>query len=302
MDPAKFSEYKFVEGKPNTFAFFEKKATSFTVTYVVIDFPSKKCAVIDPVTNFNLASGVATYDSADKILKFIKDNGLECVLILDTHVHADHLTAAGYMKEKLGVKYGIGFHVTTVQETFSKVFNLNDVPTNGSQFDMLFNEGDKFEIGSIKCSVLHTPGHTPACLSYVIGDSVFCGDTIFMPDMGSARCDFPGGSATTLYNSIQKILSLPEEYKIYVGHDYAPGGRDYGWETTVKEQKEKNKHTKTGTTVDEFVAFREKRDAELGVPELLYPSIQVNMRGGNFPTPESNGSTYVKLPITDKKN
>ena len=281
---------------PEVTAFFDD-ATN-TVSYVVRDPAGRQCAVIDSVLDFDYSSGRTDTKSADEVIAFIKANELELAWILESHVHADHLSAAPYIQERLGGKIGIGDQITVVQDTFGKVFNEGtEFQRDGSQFDKLFTEGDSFHIGQLRGDVLHTPGHTPACLTYVIGDAAFVGDTLFMPDFGTARCDFPGGSAQTLYDSIQKILALPDETRIFVGHDYkAPGRDEFAWESTVGEQKAKNIHI-AGNTSDGFVEMRETRDAKLGMPKLIIPSIQTNMRAGQMPPADDNGTTYLKVPV-----
>ena len=281
---------------PSVSAFFDEPTN--TATYLVRDPRSKACAVIDSVLDLDYAAGRITTASADKIIKEVEEQGLETEWILETHVHADHLSAAPYLQQRLGGKVGIGASITVVQEVFGKVFNAGtEFERDGSQFDELFSEQDRFTIGSLSGFVLHTPGHTPACLTYVIGDAAFVGDTLFMPDYGTARCDFPGGSARTLWHSIQKILSLPDETRIFTCHDYkAPGRDEFAWESTVGEQKAKNKHVATSTE-DEFVEMREARDATLSMPKLIVPSIQVNMRAGHMPPAEDNGTVYLKVPV-----
>jgi glyoxylase-like metal-dependent hydrolase (beta-lactamase superfamily II) len=270
-----------------------------TMTYLLRDPSSTACAVVDSVLDFDYSSGRTDTGSADAVIANIKARGLDLVWILESHVHADHLSAAPYIQKTLGGKIGISDQITVVQDTFGKVFNAGtEFQRDGSQFDQLFREQDRFEIGALTGLVLHTPGHTPACLTYVIGDAAFVGDTLFMPDFGTARCDFPGGSAQTLFASIQKILTLPDETRIFVGHDYKAPGRDtYAWETTVGAQKTANVHIGAGKTAAEFVEMREARDATLGMPKLIVPSIQVNMRGGNMPEPEADGGVYLKLPV-----
>ncbi len=282
---------------PKVKAFFDEPTN--TVSYIVTDPTSSKCAVIDSVLGFDQSSGRTDTEFADRIITYIRAEGLEVQWILESHVHADHLSAAPYLQEKLGGKIGIGAQITVVQDTFGKIFNEGTgFQRDGSQFDGLFEDGDSFHIGQMRCDVLHTPGHTPACLTYVIEDAAFVGDTLFMPDFGTARADFPGGSAGDLYQSIQKILTLPDETRIFVGHDYkAPGREDYAWETTVGAQKSGNIHVGKGTGKAEFVEIREKRDATLAMPKLIVPSLQVNMRAGNMPEPEDNGTTYLKLPV-----
>jgi glyoxylase-like metal-dependent hydrolase (beta-lactamase superfamily II) len=282
---------------PNVKAFFDE-ATN-TVSYVVSEPQGRTCAIIDSVLDYDAASGRTDTRSADAIIAWVKETGLEVAWILESHVHADHLSAAPYLQEALGGKIGIGANITIVQDTFGKVFNEGtEFERDGSQFDALFQDGDSFHIGQMRADVLHTPGHTPACLTYVVGDAAFVGDTLFMPDFGTARCDFPGGSAQDLYNSIQKILALPDETRIFVGHDYkAPGRDEFAWETTVGEQKALNIHVGAGRPMEEFVSMRTKRDATLGMPKLILPSIQTNMRAGQFPEPEDNGTRYFKVPI-----
>ncbi len=281
---------------PDVTAFFDD-ATN-TVSYVVREPEGSACAVIDSVLDFDHASGRTDTGSADRIIAHVRDQGLDCQWVLETHVHADHLSAAPYVQTQLGGKIGIGANITVVQDVFGKVFNEGtEFQRDGSQFDQLFREGDSFHIGQLRGDVLHTPGHTPACMTYVIGDAAFVGDTVFMPDFGTARCDFPGGSAEELYGSIQKILALPDETRIFVGHDYkAPGRDDYAWESTVAEHKARNVHI-ADRSLDEFVKMREERDATLGMPKLIVPSIQINMRAGKMPPAEDNGTTYLKLPV-----
>ena len=282
---------------PVVTAFFDP-ATN-TVSYVVSDPNGSSAAIIDSVLDFDYASGNTDTSSADRIIKYTQDQGLRIDWILETHVHADHLSAAPYLQERLGGKIGIGSEITTVQNTFGKVFNEGTAfQRDGSQFDRLFREGDTFQIGQMRGEVLHTPGHTPACLTYVIGDAAFVGDTLFMPDYGTARCDFPGGSAEALYDSVQKILALPDETRIFVGHDYLPTGRDeFAWESTVAEQKAKNVHVGSGATRETFVEMRRARDATLGMPKLIIPSLQVNMRAGHMPEPDTDGDVYLKVPV-----
>lgn len=282
---------------PRVHAFFDE-ATN-TVSYVVVEPEGRACAVIDSVLDFDYASGRTDTRSADAIIAFLKDQDLRVDWILETHVHADHLSAAPYIQERLGGLIGIGERITVVQETFGKVFNEGTrFRRDGSQFDKLFVEGDVFMIGQLRGEVLHTPGHTPACLTYVIGDAAFVGDTLFMPDFGTARCDFPGGSAAVMFESVQKILSLPDTTRIFVGHDYmAPGRESFAWESTVGEQKAKNVHVGAGRAKEDFVALRQARDATLAMPRLIVPSLQVNMRAGQMPEPEDNGISYLKVPV-----
>ena len=282
---------------PEVTAFFDE-ATN-TVSYVVRDPSGRRAAIIDSVLDFDQASGRTSTNSADAIIEFVKTHGLEVQWLLETHVHADHLSAAPYLQEQLGGKIGIGEKITVVQDVFGKVFNEGtEFRRDGSQFDRLFSEGDSFHIGQMRGDVMHTPGHTPACLTYVIGDAAFVGDTLFMPDFGTARCDFPGGSAEAMWDSVQRILELPEETRIFTCHDYKAEGRDhYAWESTVGEQKAKNVHVGAGHSKEEFVARRTARDATLGMPKLILPSLQVNMRAGQFPEPEDNGVSYLKIPL-----
>jgi len=282
--------------KPNVSAFFDE--ATFTVTYVVSDPATGRAAVIDPVLDFDAASGRTSTTSADKVIAHVSDNELGVDWILETHVHADHLSGAPYIRQKLGGKAAIGRDVTAVQETFKGVFNLKDLATDGSQFDHLFGEGDTFAIGDIEGHVIATPGHTPACITYVIGDAAFVGDTLFMPDFGSARTDFPGGSAPQLYESIQKILALPDDTRLFMCHDYkAPGRDEFAWETSVAEQKASNIHINEKVSRDEFVEMRRGRDSQLGMPKLILPSLQVNLRAGELPEPEDNDVRYLKIPL-----
>ena len=282
---------------PEIKAYFD--APTNTVSYLVTDPVTKKCAVVDSVLNFDYPSGTISYAQADEIIGDITDQGLTLDWLIETHVHADHLSAAPYIQEKLGGKIMISKEITVVQNIFGKVFNAGtEFERDGSQFDMLLADGDTYQVGSIDAKVLHTPGHTPACMAHVIGDAVFVGDTLFMPDGGSARADFPGGDARVLYQSIQKIFTLPDDTRMFICHDYMPGGRDVKWETTVGEQKRDNIHVGKGNSEDDFVAMREARDATLGMPTLIMPSIQVNMRAGHMPQAEDNGSTYLKVPVS----
>ncbi len=282
---------------PAVHSFFDE-ATN-TVTYVVVEPQGRACAVIDSVLDFDYASGRTDTRAADAVVAFITAQGLRLEWVLETHVHADHLSAAPYLQERLGGKLGIGDRITLVQETFGKVFNEGTrFARDGSQFDQLFKDGDSLMIGQQRCDVMHTPGHTPACLTYVVGDAAFVGDTLFMPDYGTARCDFPGGSAATMYDSIQRILTLPDETRIFVCHDYkAPGREEFAWETTVGAQKALNKHVGAGRPKAEFIAMREARDATLAMPRLIIPSLQVNMRAGHMPEPEDDGKSYLKVPV-----
>jgi glyoxylase-like metal-dependent hydrolase (beta-lactamase superfamily II) len=281
---------------PSVTGFFDE--ATFTVTYVATDPESSHAAIIDPVLDYDPASGRTCTSSADAVAAFVGDNGLTVDWVLETHVHADHLSAAPYLKEKLGGQVAIGRNVAAVQQTFKGVFNIDDLATDGSQFDHLFDDGDEFEVGSIAGSIIGTPGHTPACITYVVGDAAFVGDTLFMPDFGTARTDFPDGDAGMLYDSIQKILALPDSTRLFMCHDYkAPGRDEFAWETSVAEQRETNVHINSKVSRDEFVAMREERDAQLGMPKLILPSIQVNVRAGRLPEPEANGVSYLKIPL-----
>ena len=282
---------------PDITSFFDE-ATN-TISYIVCDPNGSACAIIDSVLDFDFASGRTDTRSADKLINFVRENKLDVQWLLESHVHADHLSAAPYIQMEVGGKIGIGSHITDVQETFGKIFNEGtEFQRDGSQFDKLFVEGDTFHIGQLRGDVLHTPGHTPACMTYVIGDAAFVGDTLFMPDFGTARCDFPGGSSENLFASIQKILTLPDSTRIFVGHDYkAPGREHYAWETTVGEQKKKNIHIKSGKSKEDFVKLRDERDAKLAMPKLIVPSLQINMRAGNMPEPDEQGDVFLKVPI-----
>ncbi|SFL39380.1 MBL fold metallo-hydrolase [Shimia haliotis] len=282
---------------PEVTGFFDD-ATN-TISFVVKDPNSASCAIIDSVLDFDYSSGRTDTKSADEIIDFVTKNGLSVEWLLESHVHADHLSAAPYLQERLGGKIGIGENITMVQDTFGKVFNEGtEFQRDGSQFDKLFVEGDSLHIGQMRGDVLHTPGHTPACLTYVIGDAAFVGDTLFMPDFGTARCDFPGGSSEMLFNSIQKILALPDETRIFVGHDYkAPGRDEFAWETTVGAQKARNVHVGDGKSQEEFVKMRDTRDASLAMPKLIIPSLQVNMRAGQMPEPDEEGDVFLKVPV-----
>jgi glyoxylase-like metal-dependent hydrolase (beta-lactamase superfamily II) len=282
--------------KANIQAFFDE-ATN-TVTYLVSDPGSGRAAVIDPVLDFDPRAGKVSMRSADTVLEAAKAGRLQIDWILETHAHADHLSAAPYLKQRTGAKVGIGEHIRDVQAIFRPVFNLTDVSGDGSEFDVLFADGQTFRIGDLEVEVLHTPGHTPACVSYRIGDAVFVGDTLFMPDYGTARADFPGGSAKTLYASIRRLLSLPDETRLFMCHDYLPSGRSrFAWETTVRQERLNNVHVREGVTEAEFIVMRERRDAKLAAPTLLLPSIQVNIRAGKLSAAESNGVHYLKIPL-----
>lgn len=282
---------------PKVTGFFDLPTN--TISYVVADPVTGKCAVIDSLLDYNAASGRTSTASADKLIAFVKSQGLEVEWIIDTHVHADHLTAAPYVREKLGGKTGIGEQISTVQKVFSEIFNEGQFfHTDGSQFDHLFKADETYKVGNMEAKALHTPGHTPACVSHLIGDAVFVGDTLFMPDYGTARCDFPGGDAGTLYDSIQKLFALPDETRMYLCHDYKTPNRDtFEWETTVGEQKRSNKHVGGNVSREAFVQMRNARDATLDMPRLILPSVQVNMRAGDLPEPEDNGVRYMKVPI-----
>lgn len=272
---------------------------TFTYTHVLHDPETLKAAVIDSVLDYDPKSGRTNTRSADVVIEYVKSEGLTVEWLLETHVHADHLSAAPYLKSRLGGKTAIGDHIAIVQETFKSIFNAEDsFQTNGAQFDVKLAEGDTFRIGNLEGYVIHTPGHTPACSTYVIdGDHAFVGDTLFMPDQGTARCDFPGGDANTLYNSIKRILELKDSTKLYMCHDYGPDGRDYEYLTTVKEQRENNIHVNEEVSVKDFVRMRTERDATLDMPVLMLPSVQINMRAGELPPPEDNGVQYVKIPL-----
>ncbi|MBU0537709.1 MAG: MBL fold metallo-hydrolase [Gammaproteobacteria bacterium] len=282
--------------KPEVLAFFDEPTNTFS--YVVKDQASSACAVVDSVMEIDYAAGRLGLNGADKIIDYIRSQNLELQWIIETHVHADHLSAAPYIQEKLGGKIGIGAEITTVQNTFGKIFNEgSDFCRDGSQFDHLFKDGDEYMVGEMRCHALHTPGHTPACMTHIMGDACFVGDTLFMPDGGSARADFPGGDAKTLYQSIQRILSFPDELRLFMCHDYMPNGRDVEYQTTIKQQRENNIHVHQGVSESDFVSMREKRDATLGMPKLILPSLQVNMRAGHLPKADTNDVVYLKLPL-----
>ena len=282
---------------PDIHAFFDE-ATN-TLTYLLREPKGRACAVLDSGLDFDYASGRTDTRSADAVIAHIRAEALDLQWVLETHVHADHLSAAPYIQEALGGQIGIGDQITVVQETFGKVFNEGTrFARDGSQFDRLFRDGDSLMIGQMRVDVMHTPGHTPACLTYVAGDAAFVGDTLFMPDFGTARCDFPGGSAEVMFDSVQRILRLPDATRIFVGHDYkAPGREEFAWESTVGAQKALNVHVGAGRNRADFVALREKRDASLAMPRLIVPSLQINMRAGQMPEPEDNGLSYLKVPI-----
>jgi glyoxylase-like metal-dependent hydrolase (beta-lactamase superfamily II) len=286
--------------QPIVTAFFHEP--TFTYSYVVQDSASKQCAIIDSVLDFDYSSGATTTQFADKILAFIGDQTLTVEWILETHVHADHLSAAPYLQQKTAAKTGIGAGITQVQTVFGKAFNAGtEFVRDGSQFDQLFEDQDEIRIGQLIGHALHTPGHTPACLTYVFSNDAFVGDTLFMPDYGTARCDFPGGDARTLYQSVQKLFKLPEVTRLYMCHDYkAPGRAEYAFQTTVAEEKAYNIHIKQGISQSEFISMRSERDATLGMPRLVLPAVQVNMRAGHMPKAEDNGQVYLKIPINLK--
>jgi len=282
---------------PEVFDFFDEKTNA--ASYIVKDPSSSQCAIIDSVLDFDVTSGTIKTYFADQLAQKVNDLNLDVEWVIETHVHADHLSAAPYLAKKFSAKIAIGSNIDVVQKLFGKIFNAGtEFQMDGSQFDVLFEEGDTFEIGNMVAEVLHTPGHTPACVTYVIGNAAFIGDTLFMPDFGTARADFPGGSAADLYNSIQKILSLPSKTRLFLCHDYkAPGREEFCWETTVSEQKLENVHVGGGKSEQEFVKFRTERDKKLGMPKLILPSIQVNMRAGHLPPKEDDGEHYLKIPI-----
>jgi len=281
---------------PEVTGFFDPQTS--TISYVVKDPDSNACAIIDSVMDMDYAAGRISYEHAQRIIAFVQSQGLQAEWLIETHVHADHLSAAPYLQGILGGKLGIGRKITVVQETFGKIFNAGtEFQRDGSQFDRLFEDGDTYQIGNLRCLALHTPGHTPACMTHVIGDAAFVGDTLFMPDGGSARADFPGGDAGVLYDSIQKVLALPDDTRLFMCHDYAPNGREVRWETTVAEEKAHNIHVGCGKTRAEFVAFRAARDAELGMPRLIIPSLQVNMRAGHLPPEDEEGRRYLTVPL-----
>ncbi|MEM9999674.1 MAG: MBL fold metallo-hydrolase [Pseudomonadota bacterium] len=282
--------------KPKVQAFFDE-ATN-TISYIVKDPNSNSCAIIDSVMDIDYAAGRITFDHADELIRQIEAQGLKLEWIIETHVHADHLSAAPYIQDKLGGKIGVGSKITVVQDVFGKIFNEGtEFQRDGSQFDALFEDGDTYMIGQMQAFTMYTPGHTPACMVHVMGDAAFVGDTLFMPDGGSARADFPGGDAGELYDSIQKVLALPDETRLFMCHDYGPNGRDIQWETTVAEEKAHNIHVGQGKTKEEFVKFRTERDAQLDMPKLIIPSLQVNMRAGEVPT-DKDGKPMLKVPVT----
>ncbi|MBP7189397.1 MAG: MBL fold metallo-hydrolase [Thiopseudomonas sp.] len=283
--------------RPTVTAFFD--LATYTYSYVVRDPESQSCAIIDSVLDYDPASGRTNTDSAEKIVAFVREQQLTVEWLLETHVHADHLSAAPYLKQQLGGTLAIGAEITAVQKVFSKLFNVEpQFATDGSQFDRLLKDGETLQVGGLTVQVMHTPGHTPACLSYVIGDAVFVGDTLFMPDYGTARCDFPGGDAHTLYHSIQRLFTLPDSMRMFMCHDYkAPEREEYCNETTVAAERLHNIHVREGISAEEFVAMRSARDATLGMPTLILPSVQINMRAGELPPAEDNGVRYLKIPL-----
>lgn len=286
--------------KPEVLAFFDKGSSTFS--YIVKDPDSNACAIVDSVLNFDYASGTVSYEGADKIIECIRKKGLDVIYLLETHVHADHLSAAPYIQSVVGGKIAISKHIVEVQDVFGKTFNEGtEFERDGSQFDLLLEDGASYAVASLVGRAIHTPGHTPACMTHVFGDAAFVGDTLFMPDGGTARADFPGGDARILFESIKTVLSLPETTRLFMCHDYQPNGRELEFMTTVADQRISNIHVKDGVTVDEFVKMREERDATLGMPQLIMPALQVNMRAGHFPEPEDNETPYLKVPVLGLK-
>lgn len=284
------------DGRAEVFCFFHEP--TFTATYLVVDPASGQAAIVDSVLDYDGASGRWRTASADAVLAAVEDRGLKVAWILETHVHADHLSAAQHLKKATGAPIAIGAAVGAVQTAFRPLFGAWDVVPDGSQFDRLFADGDRVPLGTLTIEAMHTPGHTPACVTYRIGDAIFVGDTLFMPDYGSARCDFPGADPATLYRSVRRILALPGETRMFLCHDYKAPGRDrFVWETTVQAQREGNLHVRDGVSEAEFVALRRQRDAKLSMPQLILPSVQVNMRAGRFPPPDSDGSVYLRVPV-----
>ncbi len=282
--------------KPEVIGFFDE--SSNTISYIVRDPTSDSCAVVDAVMEFDYSAGRLTFEGADKMIARIRKEGWTVEWLIETHIHADHLSGAPYIQERLGGKIGIGENVTAVQETFGKIFNEGtEFQRDGSQFDRLFCDGDSYQIGALTAHVMHTPGHTPACMTHVIGDAAFVGDTLFMPDGGSARADFPGGDARVLYRSVRRVLELPAETRLFMCHDYGPNGREIRWETTVADERAHNIHVRDGVDEDTFVAMREARDQQLAMPKLIIPSLQVNMRAGQLPEAEDNDTVYLKVPV-----
>ncbi len=284
-------------GRPEVTGFCDP--ATHPVSHVAVDPATRRCALIDSVLDYDPASGRTDRQSADRMIAFVRERGLEVEWVLETHVHADHLSAAPYLKQQLGGTLGIGRDITVVQDVFGKIFNAGtEFQRDGSQFDRLFADGDRFTLGSVEARALHTPGHTPACMTYVIGDAAFVGDTLFMPDYGTARCDFPGGDPRVLYCSIRRLFALPDETRLFLCHDYkAPGRDEFRWETTVAEEKHHNVHVHEGVTEDEFVKMRTARDQTLDMPKLILPSVQVNMRAGQLPPAEDDGKRYLKIPL-----
>jgi len=282
--------------RPQVTGFFD--ASTNTVTYVVKDPNSSSCAIVDSVMDIDYAAGRIAYGSADQVIAYVQEHGLQLEWLIESHVHADHLSGAPYIQGRLGGKIGIGEKITVIQDTFGKVFNEGtEFQRDGSQFDRQFKDGDTYKIGTLTAFAMHTPGHTPACMTHVIGDAALVGDTLFMPDSGSARADFPGGDARTLYRSIQRVLSLPNAMRLFMCHDYGPNGRDIRWESTVAEQRAHNIHVKDGISEDAFVATREARDKTLAMPRLIIPSLQVNMRAGALPPADEGGKVFLRVPL-----
>ncbi|MFA5630878.1 MAG: MBL fold metallo-hydrolase [Porticoccaceae bacterium] len=281
---------------PEVASFFDEDTNTFS--YVVKDPASAACAIVDSVLNFDYASGSISYTGADAIIAYVQKHKLQVAWLIETHAHADHLSAAPYIQEKVGGRLAIGEHIITVQETFGTIFNEGTrFQRDGSQFDVLFKDGDTYQVGQLTCRAIHTPGHTPACMTHIVGDAAFVGDTLFMPDAGTARADFPGGDAGVLFDSIQKIFGLPEDTRLFMCHDYCPNGRKVEYLTSVAAQREYNIHVKDGTSKSAFVQMRNARDRTLDMPRLILPSLQVNMRAGHFPEPEDNGMVYLKIPV-----
>ncbi|WP_285293813.1 MBL fold metallo-hydrolase [Aureimonas altamirensis] len=285
-----------LNGRPAVTGFFDPQ--THTIAYVVADPETGVCAIVDAVMDIDYAAGRIAFDHADRMIDHVRTHGLTVEWVIETHVHADHLSGAPYIQEKLGGRLAIGADIVAVQETFGKIFNEGtEFQRDGSQFDVLFSDGDRYAIGRIEAVAMHTPGHTPACMTHRVGDAAFVGDTLFMPDGGSARADFPGGDAGQLYDSIQRILALPNETRLFMCHDYGPNGRDIRWETTVGEERAANIHVGGGRSREEFIAFRTGRDATLPMPKLILPSLQVNMRAGRLPEPDSAGRRHLKVPL-----
>lgn len=283
--------------RPSVAGFFDE--ATFTVSYVIHDPQTLEAAIIDSVLDYEAAAGRTSYGSADRIIEYVNSNNLKVTWLIETHAHADHISAAPYLQERLGGKLAIGAEIVRVQEVFGKLFNAGtDFERDGSQFDHLFSDGETFHLGKIEGVALHVPGHTPADMAFIIGDAAFVGDTIFMPDFGTARADFPGGDARQLFKSIRRLLALPDETRLFLCHDYkAPGRDEYAWETTVGQQRRENVHVKDGVSEDDFVEMRTSRDKTLAMPNLIMPSVQVNIRGGRLPDPEDNGVSYIKIPV-----